>query len=171
VGDKILVTYGSWAGSTARAAEIIGEVLREDGAQVDVLPVKEVADLSAYRAAVVGTAIRAGQMHRAALAFLKQQQGALSQMPVAYFVVCLTMREDTEENRCTVDAYLNPAREQAPQVQPVDVGLFAGALDLEKLGFLPKLILKAMKAEEGDTLDPDAIRTWASGLTTALVRE
>ena len=168
MGDKILVAYGSWAGSTARAAEIIGEVLREDGTAVDVLPAKEVTDLSAYRAAVVGTAIRAGQMHRAALAFLKEQQGALSQMPVAYFVVCLTMREDTEENRCTVDAYLNPAREQAPQVQPVDVGLFAGALLFKKLGFLPRLILKVMKAEEGDTLDPDAIRTWASGLRSAL---
>lgn len=168
MGDKILVAYASWAGSTGRAADIIGEVLREDGTAVDVLPVKEVTDLSAYRAAVVGTAIRAGQMHRGALAFLKKQQGALSQMPVAYFVVCLTMREDTEENRCTVDAYLNPAREQAPQVRPVDVGLFAGTLDFEKLGLLPKLALKAMKAEEGDTLDPEAIRTWASGLRTAL---
>lgn len=168
MGDKILVAYGSWAGSTARVAEIIGQVLSEDGTAVDVLPAKEVTDLSAYRAAVVGAAIRAGQLHRAALAFIKEHQGALSQIPVAYFVVCMTMREDTKENRCKVDAYLNPAREQAPDVKPVDVGLFAGALDPSKLGLLPRLIMKAMKAEAADSLDPEAIRAWANGLRSAL---
>jgi menaquinone-dependent protoporphyrinogen oxidase len=168
MGDKILVAYGSWAGSTARVAEIIGEVLREEGTAVDVLPVKEVRDLNAYRATVVGTAIRAGQLHRAALTFIKKHQGVLRQMPVAYFVVCMTMREDTEENRCKVDAYLNPAREQAPDVKPVEVGLFAGELDPSKLGLLPRLIMKAMKAEAADSLDPEAIRAWATGLRSAL---
>ena len=39
-------------------------------------------------------------------------------MPVAYFLVCLTLKDDTEENRRTVAAYLDPVREQGPQVQP-----------------------------------------------------
>jgi len=103
------------------------------------------------------------------LAFLKAHQEALSKVPVAYFVVCLTMQDDTEENRRTVTAYLDAVRKQAPQVQPVDVGLFAGALNYKKLSLPFRLILKAMKATEGDFRDWEAIRAWATGLRPALL--
>ena len=79
-------------------------------------------------------------------------------MPVAYFVVCLTMQDDTEENRRTVEAYLDPVCEL---VEPVDKGLFAGALDLSKLGLPLRLAMKAAKASEGDFRDWEAIRAWA----------
>ncbi len=57
--NTILVTYASRAGSTAGVAETIGRTLAECGAMVDVRPVKQVSDLSAYRAVVAGSAIHA----------------------------------------------------------------------------------------------------------------
>ena len=60
MSQKILVTYASRTGSTVGVAEAIGKTLIEGGAQVDVLPMKEVTDLSAYRAVVAGSAIQAG---------------------------------------------------------------------------------------------------------------
>ena len=58
MSSRILVTYASRAGSTASIAEAIGKTLIEGGAQVDVIPMNEVKDLSAYRAVVAGSAIR-----------------------------------------------------------------------------------------------------------------
>jgi menaquinone-dependent protoporphyrinogen oxidase len=166
MSDKILVAYASRCGSTGGVAEAIGQALCDGGAAVDVLLVKEVTDVSPYQAVVVGSAIRMGQWLPEVVKFVETHQEALSQVPVAYFVVCGTLREDTEENYRTVAAYLDPVREV---MQPVEVGLFAGAMDYSKLPFVYRLIVKAMKAPEGDFRDWDAIRGWAANVRPMLL--
>jgi len=166
VKDKILVAYASRAGSTGEVAEAIGKVLCEGGAAVDVRLAKDVTDVSPYRAIVVGSAIYMGQWMSEAAKFVEMHREALSQIPVAYFAVCLTQKDDTEENRRTVAAYLDPVREV---VQPVDVGLFAGRLDCSKLSFLYRLIAKVMGSPEGDFRDWEAIRAWAANVRGRLV--
>lgn len=167
---KILVAYASWAGSTRNIAEGIGQALRDGTTQVDVLPARAVTDISPYRAVVLGTPVHAGKVHPEVLAFLGAHNEALGKVPVAYFVVCLTMKDDTEANRRTTTAYLNPLYRKAPQVQPVGVGLFAGALHYREIPFLLRLILKAMKAPEGDYRNWDVIRAWATSIRPALLR-
>lgn len=57
MANKILVTYTSRTGWTVGVAEAIGKTLSENGARVDVLPMREVKDLSAYDAVVAGSGI------------------------------------------------------------------------------------------------------------------
>jgi menaquinone-dependent protoporphyrinogen oxidase len=97
---------------------------------------------------------------------VKKHQSELNVIPTAYFVVCMTMKDNTPENHKTVDAYLEPLREQ---VKPVDVGLFAGKMDYSKLGLFSRIAVKNfVKVPEGDFRDWDAIKAWSKALLPKL---
>jgi menaquinone-dependent protoporphyrinogen oxidase len=166
MSNGILVVYGTWAGSTAEVADVIGKTLAEGGARVDVKPVESVKSLAGYHAVVIGSAIRVGKVKPEVLAFVKKHQSELKGLPTAYFVVCMTMKDDTPTNRKTVDAYLDLLREQ---VRPVDVGLFAGKMDYSKLGLFARIAVKNfVKVPEGDFRDWNAIKAWSKALLPKL---
>jgi menaquinone-dependent protoporphyrinogen oxidase len=166
MSDRMLVAYASKCGSTGSVAEAIGQTLCHNGTAVDVRLLKDVNDISPYRAVVVGSAARMGQWLPEAVKFVETHQTILSKMPVAYFTVCMTLMEDSEENRREVTAYSDAARQL---VQPVDVGMFAGAMDYGKLSLPFRLIMKGMKVPEGDHRDWDAIRAWAAAVQPRLL--
>jgi menaquinone-dependent protoporphyrinogen oxidase len=60
--NRILVTYVSRTGSTAEVAEAIARTLTESGANVGVISMNDVKDLSQYQAVVAGmpSAVRNG---------------------------------------------------------------------------------------------------------------
>ncbi len=165
----VLIAYASRCGSTGSVAEAIGDVLCGMGAPVDVRLVEHVKDLSPYQAVIVGSAIRRGKWLPEATAFVKNNQDTLSRLPIAYFVVCLTMKDDTPENRGKVLAYLDPVRKGAPRIMPAAVGLFPGSLDFSKLSFMEQSMFKAKGVPEGDYRNLPAVKGWATNVGPALV--
>jgi menaquinone-dependent protoporphyrinogen oxidase len=168
LGKKVLITYASGFGTTQEIAEFIGKVLTEKGIEVALAPASDVTDITAYDGVILGASIRAGNLLPAALNFASKFKYALAKIPVAAFVVCLTMQEDTEENRQIVSCWLNPLREL---VTPFDTGYFAGQLVYKQLPFSNQLLAQLMKQPEGDYRDRDKIRAWALGLVPVLTGE
>ncbi len=173
-GKKVLVAYSSYCGSTGGVAEAIGKVLCENrGAVVDVRLVKNVGDLSSYQAAVIGSATRSASWWPEAISFVKGNEKMLSRIPVAYFLTCLALYKGTEESRRVARSYMEPVRKAAPDVKPIDMGLFSGALDYSKLNLMYRTVMKYKMGKkgvpEGDFRDWTAIRTWAEGLCSPLL--
>ena len=193
---KVLVAYTSNAGSTDEVAQFIGQELGRDGALVDVRRFREVKDVSAYQAVVIGGPMIMG-WHREAVSFVRKQKRALSRVPVAYFLMAMSLTKTPEtalsaipiyvdptlakapvdesklsfrENYATVSGYLKPVLTKAPQVRPVSVGFFAGKLDYMKLKLLQRLfVMFVIAAQAGDRRNWDAIQGWAGGLRAQLV--
>jgi len=171
--DRILVAYASRCGSTGGVADAIGRVLCERGASVDVLRVRNVSDLTSYSAVVVGSAIHSDQWLSEASDFVIQNRKVLSRVPVAYFLTCLTLAHPTKENRQKALGFLDPLTREAPEVTPVDTGLFAGVLDYDKLSFMVRMVMKVKMKDkgvnEGDYRDWPSIRSWACGIAPRLL--
>lgn len=170
--DKILVAYASQGGSTAGIAEAIGQTLTANGTVIDVRPVKEITDLSPYRAVVIGSAVHSGKWMPEAAAFVECHKNTLRRMPTAVFQVCMMLATSNEQYKRMVPDWLTPLR---AQIQPAAEASFAGALWpnkylklSEKLGL--HIFLAAIQLKAGDYRNWEAIRIWAENLRPVLFR-
>ncbi len=171
--NKVLVTYASQAGSTAGVAEAIGKSLAEGGAQVDVLPMKNVTDLTPYRAVVAGSAIHGQKWLPEAMQFMRDHQSELSRKPFASFMVCITL------SMANSGQYLEGLKDWMSAVRalvnPVSEGYFAGALDFSKLPFsfnvlAMRFVVLTGMWNEGDHRDWKVIHDWAESLYPLLLQ-
>ena len=164
MGKKILVAYGTAAGSTADVAQAVGKEMEKAGVIVDVKPVEKVGSIEGYDAVVVGTAVRAFRVLSNTRRFMRKQKRALRPLPAAYFLVCLTMGEDTPENVKQAIGYAKP---MIKIKEPVDLGLFGGCL---KHDTLTGIVAGTMKnVPEQDHRDWEKIRAWSSEILPKLV--
>ena len=168
MGNQVLVAYATKYGATAEIAEKIGQVLREAGLDTDVLPVKEVSDLSRYQAVVLGSAVYVGQWRKEAAKFLKANEKALAERQVWLFSSGPSGEGDAVE---LLQDWRFPGKLQpiADRIQPRDIVVFHGAVDVEKLNFIERSMVKNVKAPIGDFRDWDAITSWATAIADELI--
>ena len=191
---RILVAYATFAGSTAEVARAVGEEIARSGLQVDVLPLGEVKDLEAYAGVVVGGPMIMG-WHRAALGFLKRYRAAFQHIPLAVFVMAMSLtqtgdtsvggvpvyvdeklpkpperegRLNLRERYANVSNYVRPILSATRPVKPVSIGVFGGRLDYGRLKWWAVLfVMVIIQAPAGERRNWTAIRSWAAGLPAA----
>jgi menaquinone-dependent protoporphyrinogen oxidase len=124
--------------------------------------------LEGYTGVIVGSLIRGGKWVADALDFLGDHRAELSRIPVAYFTVCATLREDTPENRQIVRDYHDSILKDYPEIHPRSIGMFAGRIDYMQLSPLLQLSAKAAKIPSGDWRNWKQIDEWAKSVLPLL---
>jgi menaquinone-dependent protoporphyrinogen oxidase len=165
--NPVLVAYGTKYGATAEIAEKIGEVLRQSGLTADVVPADRVDDMGRYGAVVLGSAVYIGRWRKEAARFLEANEARLAGIPVWLFSSGPTGEGDPVE---LTEGWRFPGKLQpiADRIKPRDVALFHGAVDVSKLNFIERWLLKNIQTPTGDFRDWDAIAAWAEGIAHEL---
>jgi menaquinone-dependent protoporphyrinogen oxidase len=165
--EKILVAYATKYGSTQKIAEGIGEELRQAELRSDIVPVDRVRELTPYKAVILGSAVYIGKWRKEAVEFLKKNAQTLAERPVWLFSSGPTGEGDPVE---LVKGWRLPAELQplVDQIKPRDIAVFHGNLNIEKMNFIEKGLIKNVKAPVGDFRDWEAITAWATSIADAL---
>ena len=192
---RILVAYATMAGSTVEVAQAVGEEIAKAGLQVDVLPLSEVQDLAAYDGVVLGGPMIMG-WHRAALRFLRKNRAVFQRIPLAVFVMAMSLTQTGETSMGGVPVYVDEKLPKPPEnegrlkfreryarlanylrpiltatrpVKPVSVGVFGGRLEYGRLKWWAVLfVMLVVQAAAEERRNWPAIRSWAAGLPAAL---
>lgn len=163
---QILVAYASGSGSTREVAEAIAAEIEKEGLTTVVHNVSEIDSIASYAGVVIGSSIRIGRWLPEAVACLERIKADVGEKPVAYFTTCLTMVDDTKENRETVLDYMEPLLVKiAPDITPIGLGLFAGSLDPARQAIM------VGDGPQGDYRNWEAIRAWAQKIGARLANE
>ncbi|MBN1314968.1 MAG: flavodoxin domain-containing protein [Anaerolineales bacterium] len=164
---QVLVTYASKHGGTAGIAKKIGQVLAESGLQVDVVATKQVKELASYGAVVLGSGVYIGKWVKDALKFAQANESALAAVPVWFFSSGPTGEGDPVEllKGWRIPSDLQPL---ADRIQPRDMAVFHGVVDVTMLNFIEKFMIKQVNSPVGDFRDWDAITAWAETIAGAL---
>lgn len=160
MAHAVLVACASKHGTTREVAESIAATLEELGLAVEREDAREVRQVAGYDAVVVGGGLYNGRWHADARRFLKRHRRALAGVPLAVFGMGPDSLEESKVAQSR--AQLDRALAAVPELEPIAITIFGGALKPEEWRF-PLNRLPAF-----DARDWDAIRSWAEELAALL---
>jgi len=136
---KILIPYATTEGQTAKIAEVIADVIRGHGAEVETVDVREVPDPipAGYDGVIVGASIHMSRHDARVVEFVQHNREPLDRLPSAFFSVSLAANGDLPN----AEAYVENFRQQTGW-RPTKVGLFSGALLYRQYNFLKRHMMK-----------------------------
>ncbi|MEW6142143.1 MAG: flavodoxin domain-containing protein [Chloroflexota bacterium] len=167
ISNKVLVAFASKYGATAEIANRVGQIIRKEGFEVDVLPFNRVVDLAQYKAVIISSAVYIGQWRKEAVKFVTQNEKLLTERQVWIFSSGPTGEGDAMElmSGWKYPGKLKPAIER---IHPNDIAVFHGLIDMKRLNFMERFMINRVKAASGDFRKWDAVDKWAAGIAKAL---
>ena len=140
---NVLLVHASTHGHTRRIAERIADIMRADGGEVWLERADAHPTLTDCDAVVVGASIHAGHHQREVIEWASSHRTQLGRIPTAFFTVCLTAADDTDESRAETRRYLDEFVE-ATGWKPDRTTTFAGALQYREYDFMTRLLMRLL---------------------------
>jgi menaquinone-dependent protoporphyrinogen oxidase len=147
---KALIVYGTRYGATTGTSEEIAKVLQAEGFDVKVVNAKEekVKDISPYELVIVGSGIQIGRWTGEAEDFLKRFQAQFAQKKIAIFISSMKVVPEKEGKLDEVEKIRKAGLDDKIakyQLNPISVGFFGGVMNFNKMNFIFKRTLGALK--------------------------
>jgi menaquinone-dependent protoporphyrinogen oxidase len=164
---KVLVTAASKHGGTVEVAETIARVLDEHGLSAEFVDIDRVRNMGSYDAYVIGSGIYLGNWLKEARRFIDTHAHELAERPTWLFASGSIVGEppvadDPNALRAgLVDRLVETTNAREHK-------LFAGKLDMSKLGLLEKAAVRGAHASEGDYRDWVEVERWATEIAAEL---
>ena len=167
VVSTYLVAYASKHGATAEIARKIGETLTKAGFQTALADAKTIRDLSPYQAIILGSAVYFGSRREEATKLLKTNEQILAEKHIWLFSSGPAGEGDPVE---LLNGWRFPSglQEIIDRIQPRDIIVFHGVVDLDKLNRFEKWILNNVRSPVRDFRDWETITDWASDIADTL---
>lgn len=153
---RILITYATTHGQTARIAERIAARMRLSGAEVEVAKLRLLAaepDVSAFDAVIVGDRVHGGRYHYRITHFVRRHLHVLRSRPSAFFSVSLLQFSKDAAHRAETVAIPGHTLARLGW-KPDRIEVIAGALTWSRYGVLGRLVMKAIWKNALDRIDP-----------------
>ena len=157
------VVAASKHGSTSEIADTVADELRQAGLEVDRRAAEEVTSLDGFDAVVLGSPVYGGRWLEAARRLLSEQSEALAARPVWLFSVGPVgdpPKPDAPER--------GELRDAAAAIGAREHRVFTGRLDHSLLSRTERLMVRAVRAPDGDFRDWEEIRTWTRSIADTL---
>jgi menaquinone-dependent protoporphyrinogen oxidase len=151
----VLLLHASTHGHTSKIAARIANVLESEGLDVDLrTAARDAGDPCPrhYDAVIVGASVHAGHHQKEIVAWAKAHHTTLALHPSAFFSVCLTAADDTDESREATRRYIDEFVE-ATGWTPDRAVTFAGALQYREYDFMTRLLMRVMMHKGGHPTD------------------
>lgn len=151
---RILVVHATTHGHTGKIAARIAHGLRVDGHAVHEL--SDIAhsgqDIKGFDAVIVGGSIHRGHHQPELVAWAERHRTSLGLVPSAFFSVCLTAADDSDESRQVTQDYLDEFEERTGWT-PALRTTFAGALQYREYDFATRLVMRLSMRRGGHPTD------------------
>lgn len=165
---RILVAFASRGGSTRAVGEAIARKLRAAGYAVDVRSADEVADLAAYDAVVLGSAIYDQAWLPEAREFVRRGVHLLAERPVWLFSVGSISSAQGWPLGALAEREPREIADLWKAIHPRDYHVFAGVIDPTRFSSIGQWVLRALTGRRNDLRDWDEIEAWAARIALGL---
>ncbi len=157
---RILIAYGTSEGQTARIAEYLAGVIRDQGHEAVPVDIRRAGAPApdGYDAVIVGASVHMGKHQSCVRDFARKNRAVLEHLPSAFFSVSLAAQDTTEAARREVEGCVEKFVQQTGW-RPRKVGLFAGALLYTRYGFFTRWIMRKIARSKGSS-DTDTSRDY-----------
>jgi len=160
---RVLVAVASRHGGTQEIGEVIADVLRGAGHDVDEIDPGDVDLIDPYDAVVLGSAVYNGRWLPEARELAQRAATPLSRRPV--WLLSSGLAATLPASVATSSTEM---RDLGERIAARGHRKFAGRLNRSALSFAERTIIAAARGRDGDYRDLDAVRDWGGSIAAEL---